>query len=83
MKITHQRELYDPVGGDGYTFDEFGVQTKNADGDYSFIWDIEPLSDALNGRGAVKVPIVVMENTEEPIVLIIKLGGQEFKYKIR
>ncbi|MBQ4118725.1 MAG: hypothetical protein IJD08_07035 [Oscillospiraceae bacterium] len=68
---------------DGYTFDEFGVQTKNADGDYSFIWDIEPLSDALNGRGAVKVPIVVMENTEEPIVLIIKLGGQEFKYKIR
>ena len=68
---------------DGYTFGEFGTASKNSDGQYASMGDIEPLSNAVNGRGAVKVPIVVMENTEEPIVLIVKLDGQEFKYKIR
>lgn len=69
--------------GDGYVFDTFSAQTKNDNGEYSFSWDVEPLTDALNGRGAEKVPIAVMENTEEQLILIVKLDGQEFKYKIR
>ena len=69
--------------GDGYIFDTFSAQTKNDNGEYSFSWDVEPLTDALNGRGAEKVPIAVMENTEEQLLVIVKLDGQEFKYKIR
>ena len=69
--------------GDGYSFGSFSTATKNSDGDYAYGFDIEPLSDAVNGRGALKVPIAVMENTEEQLLLIVKLDGQEFKYKIR
>ena len=31
MKITHQRELYDPVGGDGNTFDD-GIEDVLVEG---------------------------------------------------
>ena len=69
--------------GDGYSFGSFSTATKNSDGDYAYGFEIEPLSDAVNGRGALKVPIAVMENTEEQLILAVQLEGQEFKYKIR
>ena len=97
LKNTGKEELTFPVNlgitadyNDGYTFEASVDVIK---GDFVILKDttsLDPLSDACEGRGYIKVPMEVMEKEESPLYLKVSLPVDsnsekttEIVYKIR